>query len=161
MVRIRARSTGCQRRSPRLGDSVRRLRARNDLRWAIGAMPGNWMRETGTLAIPTSLTYRVRFGIGCLRGAKATGLLTGWPFSGRELESCSREATLATARPARHALSVARAGPTPRVRPLANPCGYWRKRKNPGGVASRGSALTGRCASFAPEIKAPRTQPSS
>jgi hypothetical protein len=30
--------------------------ARNDLRLATGAMPGNWMQETGTLPIPYLLT---------------------------------------------------------------------------------------------------------
>jgi hypothetical protein len=39
-----------QRRSPESGD------ARNDLRLATGAMPGNWMRWTGTMPAPHLLT---------------------------------------------------------------------------------------------------------
>ena len=33
--------------------------ARNDLRLATGAMPGNWTLETGTPPIPTSLIDRI------------------------------------------------------------------------------------------------------
>jgi hypothetical protein len=96
---------------------------------------------------PTS--ERVGFG-----GAKATGLLTGSPDSGRESESCVAEWAPERKRLARPALSGARATSRPREAPHVNPCRYWRKRKNPATSRQRGSALTGRSRGFATKCKA-------
>jgi len=117
--------------------------ARNDLRLATGAMPGNRMRETGTSPIPSSLIYRVGFGIGCSRGTKATGLLTGKGSDEREPESSRPGTAPGRERGARAAFPGAL---TPSDGPFGrdvNPCNYWRKRKNPATSRQRGSSLTG------------------
>jgi hypothetical protein len=95
---------------------------------------------------------------GCLRGRLATGLLTGWGVLNGETESPGHGASSMAKEPARPAFSVALASSAQRIWPLVNPCGYWRKRTNPGGSASRGSVLTGRYRSFATKPKAPRTR---
>src|SRR5207248_2466958 len=90
------------------------------------------------------------------RGRLATALLTGSLFLGGEFESSRRKASPVTPGGSSPALYRALGVPRPLSGQRVNPCGYWRKRKNPGRSRARGSALTGGCVSFAPEIKAPR-----
>ena len=85
----------------------------------------------------------------CLRGTKATGLLTGRGSGGRESESSRPGAAPGRALGARAAIPGALTEVAATVGRDVNPCGCWRKRKNPATSRQRGSSLTGRSRRFA------------